>query len=401
MKEEINLYFNIDRDLLSERKGIFTAEEIYSQPRIWNEAIKNIHDNQENIRKFIQTFLKKESKRIILTGAGSSAFVGEVCAPQLSKLLGLTVEAIATTDIVASPSNYLYKDTPTLLISFARSGNSPESIATVDLAKQIVKDLYQIVITCNEVGELAISSSKDEKSLLLLMPEGANDRGLAMTSSFTSMILSCMSLFYIDNIDDYKSDTEKLSNAVNDFMNKNIEKINELSKNTFDRVIYLGSDSSKAIGRESALKLLELTRGIVNANYDTPLGFRHGPKSVVNKSTLTIVYTSNDEYTNNYDMDLIKEMSNQREEDKLVVVTSANNNDEEVADYIFELGKVDYTLDYNLFLPLQQIIFGQSLSFLKSFNLDITPDDPCPSGKVNRVVEGVTIHEYCKEDLKY
>ncbi|MGL5312792.1 MAG: SIS domain-containing protein [Peptostreptococcaceae bacterium] len=400
-KEEIILYFNIDRDLLSERKGIFTAEEIYSQPRIWNDAIKNIYANQKEIKKFINNFLDKKNKRIILTGAGSSAFAGEVCAPQLSKQLGFTVEAIATTDIVASPSNYLYENTPTLLISFARSGNSPESIAAVDLAKEIVDDLYQVVITCNEIGELAISSSKDEKSLVLLMPEGANDRGFAMTSSFTSMILSCISLFYIDEIDTFVSDTKKLCNAVNNFMDTNIDKVNELSKLTFDRVIYLGSSSSKAIGRESALKLLELTGGIVNANYDTPLGFRHGPKSVINNSTLTIVYTSNDEYTNNYDIDLINEMANHREEDRLVVVTTKNKQkEEEVADYVFELGEVDYTLDDNLFLPLQQIIFGQSLSFLTSFNLGITPDEPCPSGKVNRVVQGVTIHKYCKEGYK-
>lgn len=385
--------------MLSERKGIFTAEEIYSQPRIWNDAIKNIHANQKEINKFINNFLDKKNKRIILTGAGSSAFAGEVCAPQLSKRLGFTVEAIATTDIVASPSDYLYEKTPTLLVSFARSGNSPESIAAVDLAKEIVKDLYQVVITCNETGELAISSSKDEKSLILLMPEGSNDRGFAMTSSFTSMILSCMSIFHIDEIETFVKDTKKLCKAVNDFMDTNIEQINKLSNIDFDRVIYLGSSSSKAIGRESALKLLELTGGIVNANYDTPLGFRHGPKSVINNSTLTIVYTSNDEYTNYYDVDLISEMANHRDEDKLVVVTAKNKKkEEEVADYVFELGEVNYTLDDNLFLPLQQILFGQTLSFLKSFNLGITPDEPCPSGKVNRVVQGVTIHEYSKED---
>lgn len=390
------MYFNISKKELERRKGIFTAEEIYFQPRIWEESIMSIHNNQHIISNFMKGFLSKANKRIILTGAGSSAFAGEVCAPQLSKLLGFTVEAISTTDIVLSPSNYLYENIPTLLISFARSGNSPESIAAINITKQIVKDLYQIVITCNENGELSLASNSDDKSLLLLMPKESNDRGFAMTSSFTSMILSCMALFYIDKIDEYLQDTKKLCNIVETFMQSNTDKINELSKLYFDRVIYLGSNCSKAIARESALKLLELTSGIVNANYDTPLGFRHGPKSVVNNNTITIIYISHSKYTNKYEMDLIKEMANHRDKDKLIVVTDINNNYENIADYVFELGKVNYTLDNDVFLCLQQIIFGQLLSFLKSFNLGITPDNPCPSGKVNRVVKGVTIHEYFK-----
>ena len=394
------MYFNLEKSLLEEKEGIFTAQEIYSQPSIWKQSINSILNSKERISDFMSNFLKRDNKRNILTGAGSSAFAGEVCSPQLSKLLGFTVEAIPTTDIVASPSNYLYENTPTLLISFARSGNSPESVAAVNLAKQIVKDLYQVVITCNENGKLALASDSDEKSLLLLMPKESNDRGFAMTSSFTSMILSCMALFYIDKIEDYMSDTQKLCNMVETFMSKNIEKINELSKLDFDRVIYLGSNSYKAIARESALKLLELTSGIVNANYDTPLGFRHGPKSVINNNTITVVYTSEDKYTNKYENDLIKEMSNHRDKDKLIVVSSINEKYENISDYVFELGKADYTLDNDVFLALQQIIFGQSLSFLKSLNLGITPDNPCPSGKVNRVVKGVTIHEYCKEVFK-
>ena len=208
------MYFNLEKSLLEEKEGIFTAQEIYSQPSIWKQSINNILNSKEHISDFMSNFLKRDNKRIILTGAGSSAFAGEVCSPQLSKLLGFTVEAIPTTDIVASPSNYLYENTPTLLISFARSGNSPESVAAVNLAKQIVKDLYQVVITCNENGKLALASDSDEKSLLLLMPKESNDRGFAMTSSFTSMILSCMALFYIDKIEDYMSDTQKLCNIV-------------------------------------------------------------------------------------------------------------------------------------------------------------------------------------------
>ncbi|MDK6646268.1 SIS domain-containing protein, partial [Actinotignum timonense] len=83
--------------------------------------------------------------------------------------------AIATTDIVANPLAYLHKEVTTILVSFARSGNSPESVAAVDLAKDIVEELYQITITCAEEGKLAQQAHGDERNLLLLQPAPSND----------------------------------------------------------------------------------------------------------------------------------------------------------------------------------------------------------------------------------
>lgn len=375
-------------------KGINTANEIVQQPDVWREATKNLYDNKSNIKKFIENFLEKENGRVILTGAGTSAFAGETCEPYLTKTIGKRVEAIATTDLVASPKNYFIKNIPTLLISFARSGNSPESVHAVNLANELVDDLYQIVITCNEDGKLAINTKDDNNSLLLLMPSKTNDLGFAMTSSFTTMVLSCIGIFNIETIDTFVSDTEKLAISVEKFIDSNIDKIQKLVNEDFERIIYLGSSTSKGIARESALKVLELTAGKVNASYDTPLGFRHGPKSVINNESVTIIYISNDKYTRLYDVDLAKEMLAHRKEDKVILV-GCNIEDElrDKANYVFELEKINYDIADEALLPLQQIIFGQILSFLKSESLGITPDNPCPTGEVNRVVQGVVLHD--------
>lgn len=375
-------------------KGINTANEIVQQPEVWREATKKLYDNKSNIKKFIENFLEKENGRVILTGAGTSAFAGETCEPYLTKTIGRRVEAIATTDLVASPKNYFVKNIPTLLISFARSGNSPESVHAVNLANELVDDLYQIIITCNEDGKLAINTKDDNNSLLLLMPSKTNDLGFAMTSSFTTMVLSCIGIFNIETIDTFVSDTEKLAISVEKFIDSNIDKIQKLVNEDFERIIYLGSSTSKGIARESALKVLELTAGKVNASYDTPLGFRHGPKSVINNESVTIIYISNDKYTRLYDVDLAKEMLAHRKEDKVILV-GCNIEDElrDKANYVFELEKINYDIADEALLPLQQIIFGQILSFLKSESLGITPDNPCPTGEVNRVVQGVVLHD--------
>ena len=394
MEKVISKLLGVEISKLEDCSGLNTAKEIIQQPDTWRESVKNLIKNKIEIKSFIGSFLSKKEFRIILTGAGTSAFAGEVCEPYLTSLLNKRVEAIATTDLVASPKSYFIKDIPTLLVSFARSGNSPESVHAVNLASQLVDDLYQIVITCNENGKLAKNTVNDEKSLLLLMPPQTNDLGFAMTSSFTTMVLNAMAVFNINNIENFSSDVDKLSNSVNDFIENNIEKVTSLSNEDFERIVYLGSSTSKGIARESALKVLELTAGKVNASYDTPLGFRHGPKSVVDDKTVSVIYISNDEYTRQYDLDLAKEMLAHKKNDKVVIV--GDNIEEDIlnkADYVFNVENINYTVENEVLLPLQQIIFGQMLSFLKSVNLGITPDNPCPTGEVNRVVQGVILHE--------
>ena len=394
MEKVISKLLGLEISKLEDCSGLNTAKEIIQQPDTWRESVKNLIKNKIEIKSFIDYFLSKKEFRIILTGAGTSAFAGEVCEPYLTSLLNKRVEAIATTDLVASPKSYFIKDIPTLLVSFARSGNSPESVHAVNLASQLVDDLYQIVITCNENGKLAKNTVNDEKSLLLLMPPQTNDLGFAMTSSFTTMVLNAMAVFNINNIENFSSDVDKLSNSVNDFIENNIEKVTSLSNEDFERIVYLGSSTSKGIARESALKVLELTAGKVNASYDTPLGFRHGPKSVVDDETVSVIYISNDEYTRKYDLDLAKEMLAHKKNDKVVIV--GDNIEEDIlnkADYVFNVENINYTVENEVLLPLQQIIFGQMLSLLKSVNLGITPDNPCPTGEVNRVVQGVILHE--------
>ena len=394
MEKVISKLLGVEISKLEDCSGLNTAKEIIQQPDTWRESVKNLIKNKIEIKSFIDSFLSKKEFRIILTGAGTSAFAGEVCEPYLTSLLNKRVEAIATTDLVASPKSYFIKDIPTLLVSFARSGNSPESVHAVNLATQLVDDLYQVVITCNENGKLAKNTVNDEKSLLLLMPPQTNDLGFAMTSSFTTMVLNAMAVFNINNIENFSSDVDKLSNSVNDFIENNIERVTSLVNEDFERIVYLGSSTSKGIARESALKVLELTAGKVNASYDTPLGFRHGPKSVVDDETVSVIYISNDEYTRQYDLDLAKEMLAHKKNDKVVIV--GDNIEEDIlnkADYVFNVENINYNVENKVLLPLQQIIFGQMLSFLKSVNLGITPDNPCPTGEVNRVVQGVILHE--------
>lgn len=179
---------------LVECNGFHTANEIAHQPRLWQEISQTISNKKNEIDTFLAPIFAKQDLRVILTGAGTSAFAGDAIAPYLNEKSSFVVEAIATTEIVANPEQTLNANQPTLVVSFARSGNSPESTAAVAIANQVVEDCYHLILTCNPDGELAQYASTVTNAYSLLMPEGSNDKSFAMTSSFSCMTLSALAL---------------------------------------------------------------------------------------------------------------------------------------------------------------------------------------------------------------
>lgn len=387
--------FGFNNEHLKEINGYITAKEIRQQPRLWKETFDIIKNKKNEIKKFIDEIDKENNLRIIFTGAGTSAFVGKCIAPYLDSKLDHRVEVVATTDIVSNPDNYLHSNIPTLLISCARSGNSPESVATVELAESLINNLYQIFITCNPDGSLAKRAYENNKNLLILMPADSNDQGFAMTGSFTTMILSSLLIFDLDRLDELEEEVNTIANIGEDLLENKIDEIKDIESIDFDRIIYLGSSSLKGLAREAALKILELTRGEIISSYNSSLGFRHGPKSIINDKTLVISYLSNDEYTRRYEVDLLKEMKLEGGDKKVVAISSYKDAEiENLVDYFIWMheDKKDYKDD--VFLVLNYILIGQIFALFKSINLGISPDNPSPDGIVNRVVKGVTIHSY-------
>src|SRR5699024_254043 len=288
-----------------------TAREIYQQPELWEETYSIYKENRNDVKKYLGKISSKHNKvQIIFTGAGTSAYVGKTVTPYLMDKLDETkwsVASVPTTSIVSNPSQYLQKETPTLLVSFARSGNSPESVATVDLAKEIVDDFYQMTITCAAEGQLAKAAEGDDKNLLLLMPERSNDQGFAMTGSYTCMTLTA--LLVISSVEEKTEESyvTQIIESGNQVLGQADQVENTLDTN-FERIIYLGSGSLEGLAQEAQLKVLELTAGQAEASFESSLGFRHGPKSFVNQQTLIFGFVSNDLYTRKYDVDMLDEL---------------------------------------------------------------------------------------------
>ena len=214
-----------------------------------------------------------------------------------------------------------------------------------------------------------------------------------MTSSFSNMYLAAYLAFNLDDLDAIEKSYEDVIKYAQDINNegyKYFKKVTDEYK--YNRIVYLGSNVLKGIAQESALKMLELTAGEVVTLFDTPLGFRHGPKSILDDNTLTVVYLSDDEYTRKYEIDLVNEMSIQRKDNKILVICNTPSEEaKELVDYYYCFNG---SAKENVELGLPYTMCAQLLALYKSLSLDITPDNPCPSGEVNRVVKGVVLYPY-------
>src|SRR5271167_2465861 len=188
-------FLQLDEATLNRAGALWTAREIAQQPASWRRTQELLRQLGAPIAGFLAPLLARPDLRIVLTGAGSSAFIGECLAPLLLRRLDRRVEAIATTDLLSGPREYFQQDVPTLLVSFGRSGGSPESLAVVALAEQMLRECHQLVFTCNEQGALYQQCRERRNSLAILLPAETHDRGFAMTSSFTAMMLAAMMAF--------------------------------------------------------------------------------------------------------------------------------------------------------------------------------------------------------------
>ena len=382
---------------MKETTATFTLSEIYQQPATWEKTCRQIKEHKDELQKFIDQVIKCEDFDVILTGAGTSEFVGNALFAHLSQLLDHKVKSYGTTDIVATPEAYLSRTKPTLLISFGRSGNSPESVGAVDAAESVCDNVYHLFVTCNKDGALSKRAAETQNCYAINLTDETHDQSFAMTSSYSNMYLATYLCFHLNELPEVFTKVQAIAEAGQSFLDKGYGVAQDIVDSyDFKRIVYLGSNTLKGTSQESALKMLELTAGRVVTMYDTPMGFRHGPKSIVDDTTLTVVYLSDDAYTRQYEIDLLKEMSGQRKGNKIVAVMSKEDETvKALVDHTVVFGlKEDYE---NILLGLDYIMFAQTLAVLKSLSLQITPDNPCPTGEVNRVVKGVTLYPYTRK----
>ncbi len=380
----------------------YTFDEIHQQPAMWRKEYAALLGAKAEVSAFMHKYLTPDTD-VVLTGAGTSAFIGDALLPVM-RGMWRNVRSVPTTDLITHSEYLLDKERPLLMISFARSGNSPESVGAVNLANKLCKNVAHVYITCNKNGKLAMQAGptptlprregeRPENILLLLLPEETDDKSLAMTSSFSTMLLTCLMLGHIDTLEQDADEIEKTAKNAEAVINEYEEKLKGIGERPFERGVFLGSGALKGIAEECHLKLQELTDGAVVCKFDSFLGFRHGPKAVVNDKSLVVYLMTDKEDVQRYERDLVKQVdANNNPVAQVIVIAGKEPELPGVkADLVVKMPFGPKENDFYGIVPY--VLVGQLLGFYASKAHGLNPDAPSVSGNIHRVVEGVTIYE--------
>jgi tagatose-6-phosphate ketose/aldose isomerase len=336
-----------------------TQEEIFRQPLLWRRTLEQVR-----AAKFASL---REATPTILTGAGTSAYAAAAVAASWPG-----GRAVPTTDLLLYTEEELQTVVPGfaaggLLISLARSGDSPESLAVVSKIQQVCPRVRHLVITCNAEGGLA----RLEGAERIILDPRTNDRSLAMTSSFSNLTLAGLALRHGDAL---AAPLPAICQRAEQALPSLDDTARELASTAVERVVVLASEPLRPLATEAALKILEMTAGKIAVMPESFLGLRHGPMSFLRADSLVLCFLSSHPNRRRYEQDLIRELHNKSL--GRIVIAPAQAPD----------------LPDHLRVPFE-IPFGQLLAYRLSLANGLDPDNPSPDGVITRVVPRFRMHE--------
>jgi len=378
-----------------EERGLsHTPAEIAQQPATWQKTFELFHSRHEEIREFLQMagvsatdFNSRPA--VFLIGAGTSDYVGQSLTPLLRRMWQCEVTAIPSTDLLAHEQALTLPERRYLWISFSRSGDSPEGVAVLHEALERRPDILHLVVSCNSKGRMLRESAGRPAALGIPLDDAVNDRGLAMTSSFSNMVILGQCLAHANNFPPYADILDKLIQGGESFLPVAAECAAELATQPFTKACMVGSGGLRAVARESALKLLELTAGKTLTMSESALGLRHGPMAALDENTLFISFLSGDKRVQKFELDLLKEIAQKKLARTRVAVSGLSNLADSFAEYCLTPSSLVVNDDYR---PPVDVIFGQLLGLFFSLRWNLRPDSPSPNGAISRVVQNVNIH---------
>jgi len=369
-----------------------TLREICQQPVTWLDTSVRVAGNLERLRAIVaESGLTAKRGALIFTGSGSSFYAGECLGLTLQRELAVPVHAVPAGLILTHPETALPPRENCLVVSLARSGDSPESTAVVDLLDELYPGVRHIIITCNRNGRLAAFRRDDPGCATLVLDDATCDRSLVMTSSFSNLVWAGRSLGLLQSPAMYQGRTEALVAAAKQLLARKSGEIAAFGRQTFRSVLYLGSGVRLGSARESALKMLEMTAGQVVTFAETYLGVRHGPLAAVQPDTLVVCFLSSDPLVRAYELDVIGELTQKKLGLRKVIVgeqvpVDIGQPQDHVIDYGTGVGLGDETL------PMLDVLVGQLLAFFRCLSLGLRPDAPSREDVINRVVGHFAIH---------
>lgn len=375
----------------------YTPREIFQQPSTWQQSYQAILGRAPAVKEFLAqsglTRASQEKPMVLLIGAGTSDYIGKSLSALLQRAWRCTVQAVPSTDLLTNVEDIILPGRRYFWISFSRSGDSSEGVAVLEASLNRNPAIQHLIITCNTRGRMAHAFAGQPNFFPLILGDHVNDRGLAMTSSFSNMVVAGHCLAHLQDLETYGAVLDALSATAQNLLPAAADVCERLVREGFSKVCFLGSGPLKAVAIESGLKVLELTAGRIVAFAESFLGFRHGPLSAIDDDTLVVAFLSSDARRRAFELDLLKEICDKRLTQKCLVVVTEGDGEREAAGLAKEMILLDFEGEIaDVYRPPVDVIVGQLLGLFASLHVGLKPDAPSPQGAISRVVSHVRIH---------
>lgn len=374
---------------------VHTLPEILQQPQTWRRTYQRVLTLAKPLDQFLSAAgfasVSRTPPGVLLIGAGTSDYIGRSVYALLQKEWCCDVQAVPSTDLLTNMDEHVIPGRSYLWISFSRSGESSEGVAVLEDALTKYPQIQHLIVTCNEKGKMARAFTDNENVFSIVLDDDVNDRGLAMTSSFSNMVIVAQALAHFRSLLSYGLVVDSLASAAEMILPEAADVCQSLVNDGFSKVCFLGTGPLKGAAIESSLKVLELAAGRVTSFAESYLGLRHGPLSAVDNDTLIVGFLSSDERRRQFELDLIREISDKKLTAKSLIVQPTAREDAKIDAENTVSMKVQTRLA-DFYLPPLMVIVGQLLGLFTSLREGMRPDEPSPRGAISRVVSHVTLH---------
>jgi len=378
-----------------EARGLtFTPREIAQQPETWQKTALLFETQQEKFRSFLEragvTGPLEQRPVVMLVGAGTSDYIGESLALLLRQRWGCEASAVASTSLLPNLAEYVIPGRRYLWISFSRSGDSPEGVSVLEQALEIYPEISHLVVTCNPNSRMVGLAEDHPHVCTAVLDDAVNDRSLAMTSSYTNMVIFGQCLAHAWSFAEYTPILESMIASAKKFLVDSAELSKQMAARKPRRICMIGSGSLAAVAQEAALKVLEMSGGQIKTMSQSSLGLRHGPMAALDSDTDFVCFLSSERPRFRYEVDLLREIRQKRITATCVVVGLKSCERE-----LLSLCDIYHAIDGawpDVYRPPVDVIFGQFLGLYSSISFGLRPDAPSPAGVINRVVSDFTIY---------
>lgn len=372
-----------------------TPREIAQQPASWPATFSLLQSRQQQIQEFLSASGLREPAEqrptVFLIGAGTSDYIGRSLHHLLRTAWDCEVIPVASTELLVDFCDSLLPERRYLWISFSRSGDSPEGVAVLERALAECPNIAHLIVTCNANGRMTSAVQGRSNALALVLDDSTNDRGLAMTSSFTNMVIAGQFLAHAWTATEYEPILHALSAAAEELLPRAASLASELSDGGYTRACFVGSGVLAGTAMESALKVLELTAGNIQTMSQPTLALRHGPMAALNRDTLFVSLVSSHAQRRKYEVDLLREIgSKELVRTRVAVAASGAAALHGEAEHV--LAPKPEAAIPDLYRPPLDVIFGQLMGLFSSIHFGLKPDVPSPNGVISRVVQNVGIY---------